>query len=149
MLLLQGCGLVMYSLPSEAAHAMETLAGRFVWPGARSPIVIEWCNGDAMRRQLQQQQRPKKKQQKHKHKAQQQQQRPAEPATKRDSGAPAVLLDAVQQPVVGLQQQQQQQVVMVVARRVPVVRVTYPVELGHAAVAAASGSSQLSLMQTL
>jgi hypothetical protein len=40
----QGCGLVVFSQHSEAAAAMETLHGRFVWPGARSPIVIEWCD---------------------------------------------------------------------------------------------------------
>lgn len=52
LLLLQGCGLVTFFKPSEAAHALETLNGRFVWPGARTPIVIEckcdlnsiWCD---------------------------------------------------------------------------------------------------------
>lgn len=37
---LQGCGLVVFAQQSEAAAALETLNGRFVWPGARSPMVI-------------------------------------------------------------------------------------------------------------
>jgi hypothetical protein len=44
-LLLQGCGLVTFFKPSEAAHALETLNGQFVWPGARTPMVIE-CECD-------------------------------------------------------------------------------------------------------
>jgi hypothetical protein len=36
----QGCGLVVFSQASEAAAALETLHGRFVWPGARSPMII-------------------------------------------------------------------------------------------------------------
>jgi hypothetical protein len=44
VLSLQGCGLVVFSQHSEAAAALETLHGRFVWPGARSPMVIEWCD---------------------------------------------------------------------------------------------------------
>jgi hypothetical protein len=43
--LLQGCGLVTFFKPSEAAHALETLNGQFVWPGARTPLVIE-CKCD-------------------------------------------------------------------------------------------------------
>jgi hypothetical protein len=43
---LQGCGLVVFSQHSEAAAALETLHGRFVWPGARSPMVIEWCDSN-------------------------------------------------------------------------------------------------------
>jgi hypothetical protein len=42
--LAQGCGLVVFSQHSEAAAALEALNGRFVWPGARSPMVIEWCD---------------------------------------------------------------------------------------------------------
>jgi phosphoinositide-3-kinase regulatory subunit 4 len=44
LLRLQGCGLVVFSQHSEAAAALQALNGRFVWPGARSPMVIEWCD---------------------------------------------------------------------------------------------------------
>jgi hypothetical protein len=56
---LQGCGLVIYSQRSEAVLAMETLAGRFIWPGARTPIVLEWAS---KQQQQQQQARPQPKQ---------------------------------------------------------------------------------------
>jgi hypothetical protein len=36
----QGCGLVVFAQHSEAAAALEALNGRFIWPGARSPMVI-------------------------------------------------------------------------------------------------------------
>lgn len=35
---------------------METLSGRFVWPGARSPIILEWGNCSRPQPQQQQQQ---------------------------------------------------------------------------------------------
>jgi hypothetical protein len=35
---------VVFSQHSEAAAALQALNGRFVWPGARSPMVIEWCD---------------------------------------------------------------------------------------------------------
>ena len=38
---LQGCGLVVFSTREEAAAAMEVLHGKFVWPGARSAMIIE------------------------------------------------------------------------------------------------------------
>lgn len=40
----QGCGLVVYARHAEARAALEALNGKFVWPGARSPMVIEWCD---------------------------------------------------------------------------------------------------------
>lgn len=39
---LQGCGLVEYAQHSEAAAAMEALAGRYVWRGAHGPMAVEW-----------------------------------------------------------------------------------------------------------
>jgi hypothetical protein len=43
---MQGCGLVVFSAHHEAAAAMAALHDRFVWPGARSPMVIEWSDPD-------------------------------------------------------------------------------------------------------
>lgn len=40
----QGCGLVVFSQHGEASAALEALNGRFVWPAARSPMVVEWCD---------------------------------------------------------------------------------------------------------
>jgi hypothetical protein len=51
---LQGCGLVIYSQRSEAVLAMETLACRFIWPGARTPIVLEWASKQQQQQQQQQ-----------------------------------------------------------------------------------------------
>lgn len=39
---LQGCGLVVFSQHSEAAAALQTLHQRYIWPGARSPMVMEY-----------------------------------------------------------------------------------------------------------
>jgi hypothetical protein len=43
---MQGCGLVVFSCHAEAAAAMAALHNRFVWPSARSPMVIEWMDPD-------------------------------------------------------------------------------------------------------
>lgn len=37
---------MVFSHHSEAAAALEALNGKFVWPGARSPMVIEWCDSN-------------------------------------------------------------------------------------------------------
>jgi len=34
----------VFSKHSEAALALETLHGQFVWPGAASPMIVEWCD---------------------------------------------------------------------------------------------------------
>jgi hypothetical protein len=39
---LQGCGLVVFSQYNEAADALDALNRRYVWPGARSPMIVEW-----------------------------------------------------------------------------------------------------------
>lgn len=39
---LQGCGLVEFAQHSEAAAALQTLGGRYVWPGTRTVMTLEW-----------------------------------------------------------------------------------------------------------
>lgn len=34
----------MFAQHSEAALALGTLHGQFVWPGAASPLIVEWCD---------------------------------------------------------------------------------------------------------
>lgn len=40
----KGCGLVVFADSHAAAAALDTLSGKFQWPGARGPMIIEWMD---------------------------------------------------------------------------------------------------------
>eukprot|EP00775_Hariotina_reticulata_P011895 gene11895-12039_t len=40
----KGCGLAVFEHHAAAVAALNTLHGRFQWPGARSPMVVEWMD---------------------------------------------------------------------------------------------------------
>eukprot|EP00878_Enallax_costatus_P037259 GHUV01042072.1.p1 GENE.GHUV01042072.1~~GHUV01042072.1.p1 ORF type:complete len:164 (+),score=51.23 GHUV01042072.1:565-1056(+) len=40
----KGCGLVVFADRAAAGAALESLHGKFQWPGARSPMVLEWLD---------------------------------------------------------------------------------------------------------
>jgi hypothetical protein len=56
LLSMQGCGLVEYASHTEAAAALTTLNSNFTWPGAHSPMSVEWCSTSKQQQQQQQQQ---------------------------------------------------------------------------------------------
>lgn len=46
----KGCGLVVMSSPAEARIALESLQGRYIWPGVDSPMVVTWMDVELQRR---------------------------------------------------------------------------------------------------
>jgi hypothetical protein len=41
LLLLQGCGIVVFATPAEAQNAIRHLRGASIWPHAREPLLLE------------------------------------------------------------------------------------------------------------
>ncbi|KAF6258969.1 hypothetical protein COO60DRAFT_1701041 [Scenedesmus sp. NREL 46B-D3] len=42
----KGCGVLVFKERHAAAAALEALNGNFQWPGARSPMVVEWMDSN-------------------------------------------------------------------------------------------------------
>ncbi|WIA09362.1 hypothetical protein OEZ85_008768 [Tetradesmus obliquus] len=42
----KGCGIVVFVERHSAAAALDALNGNFQWPGARSPMVVEWMDSN-------------------------------------------------------------------------------------------------------
>lgn len=50
----KGCGLVVMSSPAEARIALESLQGRYTWPGVDTPMVVTWMDVELQKRRREQ-----------------------------------------------------------------------------------------------